>query len=391
MAKLSLVDNPFNPGTATRPAYLAGRHEERGLIEKTLARIANLHKLKKKGSPYPSPLTPIKIVGTRGVGKTTLLATARRMAEEMKIHVLPIAHLQNLAERELLAGLIGDKAYDNLKAKLSQVRSLSAGPVGVTVEPEDIGLAQTFRKKMKKQPLLLLMDEVMHYDPHALGEMLQICQTLINEEYPLAVIMAGTPRLDQLLERVSASFINRSNKIYINALSDNETLKALSKPFEQNKIKVEPVALQHMAKLTDNYPYFTQIVGAHVWDAMLASSKRQVGLALVRGVETKIQISREDFYSEIRSKMISADLMKHAGRAMEILRQNQGKALIDTVISGLGNTPIDSFKKKYIDIFNKLKDLGFIWEQRGWVEAGIPSFFDYCQQKAKEAAKSNNG
>ena len=387
MAKLKTRRNPFKPGPATEPAYLAGRRKERELIEETLDEIVELHERKREGLPYSGPMAPIKIVGPRGVGKTTLLIEARRMAEEMKIHVLPIAHLQNLAERELLAGLLGDKAYDNLKDKLSQVRGLSAGPVGVTVEPKDIGLAQTFRKKMKKQPLLLLMDETMHYNPQALGEMLKICQTLIGEKQPLAVIMAGTPRLDRFLKQVSATFIKRSDKIYINALSDEETLEALEKPFQLTKVKVGEEALRHMAKLTDNYPYFIQIVGRHVWKAMLASGELKVSLALVRDTESEIQMSRKLFYADMHADMMDDDLVGHASRAMEILRKNQGKVSRAEMISGLGNTAIDKFEKKYVDIFHQLKDYGFIWEQVDWVEAGIPSFFDYCRQKAKGSSK----
>ena len=384
MAKLSLVDNPFNPGTATRPAYLAGRHKGRTLIETTLARIAKIHKLKKEGSPYRGPMTPIKIVGPRGVGKTTLLIEARRMAQEMKIHVLFITQLPHLAHRELLADLIGEKAYDRLMSQLSRSQGASAEAMIATL---DIDLRRLFSKKMEKKPVLLLLDEVTHYEPQALEEILRAGQRLIMDKCPFAMIMAGTPKLDRFLKQVSTTFIRHSDKTYINALRDEETLEALGKPFQLTKVKVEDEALLHMAKLTDNYPYFIQIVGRHVWKAMLASGDRKVSLTLVQDTESEIQLSRKLFYSGIYADMIDDDLVIHASRAMEILHKNQGKVSREGMISGLGNTAIDRFEKKYVDIFHQLKNYGFIWEQIDWIEAGIPSFFDYCRQKSQGSSK----
>ena len=390
MAKFKSDDNPFRPGTATEPAYLAGRHKERRLIEKTLVGIAELQKLRQEGSPYRSPHAPIKIVGPRGVGKTTLLAEAEKMADEMGIYVLSIERLPDLVNREMLTGLIGEKAYDRLKAQLSRIKGVSVASVAVDLTPGDIDLPRAFRKKMEKQPLLLLMDEVMHYEPQPLGEILQMCQSLIRRKHPLAVIMAGTPMLDPLLERVSASFIDRSKDIYINALSGNETLEALGKPFELSGIKVETAALRRMAKLTDNYPYFIQIVGRQVWKAMLSSGKQKVSLEMVQKAEPEIKQSRKIFYEKIYAKMDRAGLIEHARHVMGILRQNQGKGQRGVIIEGLEHTVPDGREKRW-EVFDQLKDYGFIWEQVDWVEAGIPSFFDYCRQKAKKAARSNKG
>ena len=386
MAKFKSDDNPFRPGAATEPAYLAGRHKERRLIEKTLVGIAELHKLRQEGSPYRGPRTPIKIVGPRGVGKTTLLAEAEKMADEMGIYVLSIERLPDLVNREMLTGLIGEKAYDRLKAQLSRIKGVSVASVAVDLTPGDIDLPRAFRKKMEKQPLLLLMDEVMHYEPKPLGEILQMCQSLIRRKHPLAVIMAGTPMLDPLLERVSASFIDRSKDIYINTLSDHETLEALGKPFELGEIQVKKEALRYMVKLTDNYPFFTQIVGEHVWDALPETGKREVSLEMVRQAKPEIEQSRKIFYEKIYAKMDRAGLIEHASHVMGILRQSQGKDQRRVIIEGLEHTVPDGREKRW-EVFDQLKDYGFIWEQVDWVEAGIPSFFDYCRQKAKGSSK----
>ncbi len=384
MVELRPVDNPFNPGPATSPAHLAGRHKELKLIEETLVRIAELRKKRKKGSPSLAPMAPIKIVGPRGVGKTRLLTEAQKMAEEMKIHVLYITGLSNLNGSGLVRDLIGEKAYDRLLEELLQREGVSAGPRGWIF---DIDLPQLFRKKMEKKPVVLIMDEVMHYDPQALEGLMHMCQNLIGEDLPLAMIMAGTQQLDPYLGQLPASLINRINDVYINDLSDEETLEALGKPFERDEVKVELAALRRMAKLTDNYPYFTQLVGRQVWKAMLASGKRKVSMALIQKIEPEIQQTLEAFHDQVYMDILGDGLMGHANRVMEILRQNQGRAKRGTIISGLRNKDIENGEKK-LDIFYQLKDLDFIWEYEGWVKAAHPSFFDYWRKQAEEWQKA---
>ena len=76
MAKEQPSDNPFHPGTGTLPDHLAGREQEQALLKQSLAAIAG-----PRESDY-GPLRgevppPLKIVGSRGVGKTALLTWAK--------------------------------------------------------------------------------------------------------------------------------------------------------------------------------------------------------------------------------------------------------------------------------------------------------------------------
>ena len=390
MAKLKSDDNPFNPGPATPPLHVAGRHKERELIDDALARIEILSKTKKQHLT-PGALAPIKIVGPRGVGKTTLLSEAQKMAEERNIQALSLAQLDSLTDRKLLVGLVGQKAYEKAIAKLSNISGVSAGPIGISFEPTEMNFETSLRKKMSRKPLLLLLDEVMHYERKALGGMLQVCQGLIREYLPLAVILAGTPRLDQILRQVSATFINRSNDIYINEFSHNETKDALATAFRKRKVKVAEEALQRMIELTDHYPFFIQIVGSQIWKAMVEADKREISLELVKSAESEIERLRLAFYDKIHADIMDEELIPHASRTMEILHKNQGKVRREVIVSGLGKNAKGVYKKKYIDIFAKLADHGFIWQKDGWVKAGIPSFFSYCQQRAEEVSRSENG
>ena len=383
MAALHPNHNPFRAGPAIKPLYVAGRAQERELINKTLVTIAELPKGKKRDQS-PGPLAPIRIVGPRGVGKTTLLNEARKMADEQGIHVVHVEKLNSLAEEGLLAGLVGDSAYEKINAKLNRIQGVSAGPAGVSFREEKHSLVKSMDKIMKQKPLLLLLDEAMHYEKSTFGELLQLCQKLMAYNKPLAVIMAGTPQLEPFLVQVNASFIDRSENIRINALSNEDTRDALAKPFAMQDIKAASAAIDYMAALTDNYPFFIQITGSQVWEAMLRTGKEEVSLALVKKAEAAIEERRDDFYHSIYSKILSALLTEEALRVIEILEMNGGKVKRRVILSGLAGKKFGVYGERQVEVFDQLADLGFIWEQRGLVIAGIPSFFNYCKQTAKQ-------
>ncbi len=384
MVALTSNDNPFNPGPGSVPVYVAGRVKERKLINNTLVRIAELSKDKKQTKSRPSPLAPIRIVGPRGVGKTTLLYEAREMADELGIHVAHVEKLNSLVDESLLSGLVGASAYEKINAKLNRIQGVSAGPAGVSFREEKHSLVTSLDKIMKQKPLLLMLDEAMHYEKNSFGELLQLCQKLMMLKEPLAVIIAGTPQLNPFLRQLDATFINRSKNIRINVLSDEDTRDALAKPFAMRGIKAAPAAIDHMAALTDNYPFFIQIVGSQIWETMLEADKSEVSLALVKKAQAEIGKQRDDFYYDIYSEISDAELMRHALRIVEILEMNDGKAGRETLLSGLAGKQRGVYGKEQLEAFAQLVDLGFIWEEDSKVRAGIPSFFSYCKQKDKQ-------
>ena len=240
---------------------------------------------------------------------------------------------------------------------------------------------------LRNQPVLLSLDEVMHYELVELEILLRTCQKLISNNHPLAVIMAGTPQLEQHLEQVEPSFIERISNIYINTLSDTATQEALTKPFEMRGAKLSLPALRQMVKLTDNYPFFIQIVGREVWNAMRAAGKREAGLAEVDSAKKEIDGDITSFHRLVYSKVCNTGLLGPANRVMKFLTKNDGKLPRLEILSVLTGKKMKVYGKEQIDIFNQLVDRGLIWETEGKFSAGIPSFFDYCKQMEKNAKK----
>ena len=387
MVALDPPNNPFNPGPGTIPLYVAGRAQERELINKTLVTIADLSKNKKRDQSSPGPLAPIKIVGPRGVGKTILLHEAWKKGKELGIHVLHVPQLESFLEVYLLDGLVSADDYKKFGDQLIHNNNGSAESPEAYSEQEYAFFVKHLRKKLKQKPVLLLLDEAMHYDGSVFESLLQLCQKLMIEDEPLAVIMAGTPQLDPFLSQLNVGFIKRSAIVRINLLSDEDTRDALAKPFAMQGIKAAPAAIDYLAALTDNYPFFIQIAGSQAWDTMLKAGKREVSLALAKKAQVEIEEQRDDFYHGLYSRIMSALLLQHAFRIMEILEMNDGKAGRETLLSGLAGKQRGVYGKEHLEAFAQLVDLGFIWEQGGLMEAGKPSFFSYCEQVEKEVQK----
>ena len=390
MAKEQPSDNPFYAGTGTLPDHLAGREQEQALLKESLAAICG-----PRESDY-GPLRgevppPVKIVGARGVGKTALLTWVEHVADPEEVDVVRLNFVPKRSTQDVLSGLLNKVAeipdFGKHKAQAQAYKLLQAAMRWKTGEPPLKDFEEIMEARLVFRPLLLLLDEVMHYDAEMLTQILQQSQGLANARWPLAVVLAGTPALEAHLDDVDATFINRAENIRINRLDPDATRAALSKPFAKRGIAVADEALELMVSWTDNYPYFTQIVGRKVWDARKAVGCAEVDLALVRSVEQVVHDRRKDFYRTIYRSIRTARLLKQASTvvaaieaAPEPLKPEQ---VTDYIAEETGLDDDRAFKA-----YNKLLDAGLFWElSDDRVYPAIPSFFNYFKEEYKQGRK----
>ena len=376
------------------PEHVAGREDVFDVLEDALQDIAPSEVRGKDGLLEHDLTPPIVLTGPRGVGKTLMLIWMQERAQEMEIHVARLAHAKDVVAGDAMGRLLKELARGADKKALKAVKGFNASIAGFGLgvdlrdDPAD-GFEQVLRARLSQGPLALLMDEAHHYQENIMGFMLQSGQRLINEKHPLVILLAGTPDLRSYLMNIEATFMTRSKRIYINLLTTKESKDALSKPFTDRGIEVEPQALEMMWSMTDNYPFFVQLVGAEVWEALLKKGKRRVDVALVEQVQEEIGDQRIDFYSTIYDELDDEDLTSYALQAAEAIIRQEGAPLkkkdirLALLQENSGLKAPDARK-----IIDSLQRLGVIWQGRkGHIEAGIPSFFTYLQETEQGTVK----
>lgn len=376
--------NPFTPGTARPPLYLGGRSDECRIIDEALALITQPLK---DGMLKIAPQTPIKIIGPSGVGKTTLLKYAKVKAQQQGIRVVDNNTLTSLErERDITRGLLRiDDWPERLWSWLSGFSRIpSSGPHGVPFEDRqrqgERTLAQALEGRLKRQPVLLLLDEAKHYDKASFGKLLRKCQNLISDKQPLAVIMAGTPALDDKLDQMGHIFRDSSLGIYINQVSAEATLEILGATFKERGIKVSDDALAFLGEITDNYPYFIQQAGQVVWDAMEGAKRHDVDLSLVEQVQEKLRQAQEGYYRLVYDKIAQKGLLGYANQVVRMVEAAGDEPLVpEQVVRGLsGFEPSADARTTY----DELLDLRLVWEDDDRsVRAATPSFFSYFKEE----------
>ena len=386
MTSAQPAGNPFRPGTGFAPKYLAGREPEQTLLKGALDAICG-ERDGRYGPLIDGAPRPLKIVGPRGAGKTSLLTWAEREIEPKKADVVRLADppdgdsekglsifLRKLAD---IPGFDWKQAEAQVSKYFHLARNWQPG------QPPLKNFEGVLQERLRLRPLMLLMDEVMHFDPKILKTILQQSQVLMDREWPLALVLAGTPALEAHLQEVDATFINRAKSIRINGLEPAATREALSKPFAARGVAVTDGALDLMVSWTDDYPYFTQIVGSTVWEAQKKAGCAEVDVALVRSVEQAVHEERNDFYGSIYHMIDKAGLLKHAMKAVAAIEAEPEPLMPGQVRDCMA----EGTRLKHegaLKIYNQLLDAGLFWEIKDLeVQAAIPSFFNYFKQKYK--------
>ena len=353
------------------------------MLKEALAAITGPRK-DKYGPLQDGPPPMLKIVGPRGVGKTALLTWVEREIKTLKADVERLADLSDDAEKKLskfLRQMADIPGFDRKQVSDRECQLIQEAQDWEYGRPPLEDFEEVMKTRLRFRPLMLLMDEVMHYDVEVLGKMLHHSQVLIDEGWPLSVVLAGIPTLDAHLEKVDARFVYRTKDIYINRLDPAATRAALSKPFTNRDVAVAEDALELMASWTDGYPHFTQVVGHEVWDAKEKAGCAEIDEALVQGVEQEVWEQRLSIYGSIHGRIRSSILLEQARKVVAAIEVAPEPLTPEEMCACMAaGTDLDAEGAR--DTYNQLLHAGLIWaDGDARVHATLPSFFEYFKEK----------
>ena len=369
----SVGSNPFAPGAGDRPPYLAGREREQSLIAQYLDCLHG-------GDPAPFGLV---VFGPRGNGKTVLLEWTRRVALERGINALSIPSALIDTEESLLKNLSTDSWWGGL------VKAVSWRGLHLRLDERRSGtLQRTLFNSAKKQPLVLLIDEAHTLDTGVGAKLLQAAQNLHATGSALLLIFAATPDLQHNLQRIQATFWERSTVLPLMRLDPAASADAIRIPFESANRRITSQALAQVVDASHGYPFFLQLWGRVLWDGG-ENPDRTIGIEDVSRARPRFEESRDMFYGIRYQELERRGLLAPAAALASAYEETDGlaSAQIDVVLKRtLEAEGRLSSRDSVAEVRTSLHDLGYIWSPGGikanFYFRGIPSLMSFVAQLA---------
>lgn len=389
--------NPYRPGAATAPRYLAGRQPQLNRFDKILA-----------GAPeIPANL---RLTGLRGVGKSVLLkemedraktsgwSTVRRQLEprhnsELELTSL-IGALTTAAERSL-------SAIRKLKGKVETAFEAGRRALQVTVEditfslagagPHETELAEVLLSAVQaaldtgREGFALLLDEaqVIRDDKdregeHPLSMLVATVNALQEAGTPIALVLCGLPTLKVNLQRARTYSERMFRAESIGPLTGNPgpARDAFVRPLADTGIDADEDLVARVLDEVEGYPFFIQLWGAELWDAARDIGTTTFSTEVLDAIESQIYARLdEEFYS---------------GRIETLTPSEQDLLMVS------GSCPYPPLKTADIRshssksdgninvLMGRLTDQGVLYRvQKGQYEYTAPKFWEYLQRRQR--------
>ena len=367
------VRGPFRPGTGATPPYLAGREDQQTVFLDLLAELA-------QGIP---PGTQVVLYGPRGNGKTVLLDWLEREAAsspEVATAVLRPAEVPDAARLSEL--LTPQSWWERLAAGEVAVAGFSWKPG--TAPPPAAGEILTARAKAN--PLVLLVDEA-HTLSLDVGRVLLNAAQEAGRKHPFLLVLAGTPNLEGRLNAMGVSFWDRARQLRIGRLDEEATVEAFRRPFEAEGLRVSGEVLGALARESQGYPFFVQLLGNAVWGRAVSHSANvfEVNRSALTAGCADFERTKGEFYAR-RFEELATQRLLPVGRAVaDAFRRRRvlTRSELENAISA-GLNDLGAAAEPMERTLEVLRDLGYVWrvEARTEWEPGIPSLMDYMREHA---------
>lgn len=267
--------NPYRPGAGLMPTYLAGRDEDIQNVEQMFdALTMNI------------PTQSIIFSGLRGVGKTVLINSLQKKAEDKDIFCKHIeveerndfisqiatcsqAFLRKVSTKEKFKNLI-QKPLDAIKALVisfdpnDNTFSLSVQEkelyksVNLTQSLTDVFTTIGETAYKSGTPICFFIDEIQYMKSKELGALIAALHRTNQLGYPVMMIGAGLPKIYKMLSEEKSY----SERLFlykeIGSLTEEQSANAIEIPARKFGITYTDDAIEKIISVTKGYPFFIQ-------------------------------------------------------------------------------------------------------------------------------------
>ena len=386
--------NPYRPGAAIRPVFLAGRDAHQRRFRAVLA---------------ASPQLPanVRITGLRGVGKSVLLKRLEELADEVgwlssRMQLEP-RHNRDAALLEAIAGLAGQAQLRASRAERvkKRIRDAARHTRTLQVSWEDLSFSidplagdrtTTLAKALYDATqdavdagftgYLLMLDEAQvlrdetdRNGQHPLSALIVAINTLQEQELPIGLVLCGLPSLGSNLLRARTYTERMFRGEQIGALGPADAADALLRPVEGTAVSIAAEVVERVTDEVEGYPFFLQLWGAELWQAAHDAGLTEFTPALLDTVQAEIYRRLDaDFYDPRVDVLTPAEqdlLMATAAcpyppLASTDIRRRSGKSDANVNV-----------------LMGRLTDQGVVYRlQRGQYDYTAPKFHEFLQRRA---------
>ena len=370
-----IPDNPFTPGIGELPPVMGHRSE----IETHLLRM--LRELRKGRAHAKFAI----LYGPRGNGKTVLLTWLENQAAGESITCASLMPENLQTDGALARALEAAAGHPAIVRKILQSLdfTISAGLAGVSAQLGARDNETDPAQQIARTPLLIMLDEAHRVVPSQLARLMDAVQAA-GETSPVALVLAGTPGLEDTQRASGASYWSRAAQLAVGLLPPAEAKRAVAEPFRHAGISLTDKVATSLAAAADHYPYFLQLYGAVAWDAVTAAGTWHPGPEQM-AVATEIgHAKRQGYYSDRYEEFSDARALPLA-RAVALAFQEHDECLDDAQLNAVLDQTAAGGTLETPDARRLLRAHGYIWRPQpgaDW-EPGNPSLMDYMIAKTE--------
>ncbi len=409
-----MADNPYRPGAAHAPPYLAGRDAERQEFSRLL-----------KQAPV---LENIVLTGVRGIGKTVLMREAFRKSavENDWIWVgSDISEAVSVSEMHLAKRLLtdlntfsGDWEYasserpplgftdvadrQTIRFDYQTMMALFEQEPGLTSDKIKQILLVAWELMQKNLPdkkgIIFAWDEAQNLadrsanNEYPLGVLLDVFSSLQSQGAPFMLVLAGLPTLFPKLVG-SRTYAERMFRVMsLGNLSPDDSRAAIAKPLdnEPELIKASFNSLNDtIYNLTKGYPYFIQFWCRELYDYLIdiRPTNEKQGKGIIKRISRKLDM---DFFEARWARL--TDRQRDLLSVIALLKSNKGEFTVQEIVAKSESVG-QAFSSSHVSqMLIALFDKGMVFKNRhGKYVLAVPLLEEYILRRTlgDEALESN--